>query len=214
MRAARMLLTVALGAVLCLGGCTSDFKEQNALLTDENESLRSQLSDRNAALGESQSDIRDLNNEVARLRRSNQELERPVANQPASTGFENIPGVTAEYSGGEVTISVASDVLFDSGEASLKRVAKDSLQQVAAVLRASYGARPVRIEGYTDTDPIKKSGHKSNYHLGFERAYSDRDFLVSTGVPAERISLASFGPDRPRSSKSDSRRVEIVVLAQ
>ena len=82
------------------------------------------------------------------------------------------------------------------------------------MLNSSYAGRPVRIEGYTDTDPIRKSGHKSNHHLGFYRAYAVRDFLIAKNVDGKRISLASFGPDRPLGSKAKSRRVEIVVVAE
>ena len=124
-----------------------------------------------------------------------------------------IPGVNASLSGNEITVSVESDVLFSSGKTALKTAAKSSLGQVASVLNNSYGSRSVRIEGYTDTDPIRKSGHKSNYHLGFERAYSVRDYLIQRGISKDRISLASYGPDKPLGSKTQSRRVEIVVIA-
>ena len=65
---------------------------------------------------------------------------------------------------------------------------------------------------HTDTDPIKKSGHKSNHHLGFERAYAVMKYLVSRGVPESSIEVCSYGPNDPKSSKSTSRRVEISVV--
>ena len=108
-------------------------------------------------------------------------------------------------------MAVASDVLFPSGKTTLRGGAKQSLDQVASVLGRSYAEHFVRIEGYTDTDPIRKSGHRSNYHLGFERAYAVRDYLISRGVDADRVSVASYGPSRALSTKAASRRVEIVV---
>jgi chemotaxis protein MotB len=128
------------------------------------------------------------------------------------TGFEQIPNVSAAYGFGEVTVAVASDVLFASGKVSLKSAAKSSLDDVAAVLNRMYSAQLIRVEGHTDSDPIRKSGYKSNYHLGFERAYAVRDYLVSRGIDAQRISTASFGPDQPLTTKPASRRVEIVVV--
>ena len=86
-----------------------------------------------------------------------------------------------------------------------------SLADVATVLIRSYPDHLIRIEGHTDSDPIRKSGHKSNYHLGFERAFAVREYLVSKGVGAERVSLSSYGPSQPRQSKASSRRVQIVV---
>lgn len=214
MRVSRMKLFAMIGAVVLLSGCTADLTEQNALLAEENENLRAQLSSRNGALTDAQQDLRERQSQIAQLRRELNEWERSRSPSRALTGFENITGVSAVFSNGEITVTVQSDVLFDSGKTSLKNTAKQSLQAVASVLNSSYAGRPVRIEGYTDTDPIRKSGHKSNHHLGFDRAYAVRKFLISKNVDAKRISLASFGPDRPLGSKVKSRRVEIVVVAE
>ena len=75
-----------------------------------------------------------------------------------------------------------------------------------------YSGHQVQISGHTDSDPIKKSGFSSNYHLGFERAYAVREYLISKGVPEARLGLASYGPDHALASKSQCRRVEIVVM--
>jgi chemotaxis protein MotB len=151
--------------------------------------------------------------EATRLRRELEESRR-TARPSAATGtvFEGIAGVSGTRSGGEVTATVESDVLFDSGRATVKPAAQQSLNQVASVLNSQYAGRQIRIVGHTDTDPIRRSGHKSNYHLGFERAYAVREHLISRGVSADRIQLASFGPHQPRGNKAQSRRVEIVVI--
>ena len=87
-----------------------------------------------------------------------------------------------------------------------------TLDQVAGVLNSTHAGRTIRIAGHTDTDPIRKSGYKSNYHLGFERGFAVREYLISRGVAADRVYLASHGPDEPQGSKAQSRRVEIVVI--
>lgn len=195
------------GALLVLGGCQNELKAQNEMLLEENQGLRAQLDDRNNAL----ESAHGHEIEAARLRRELDELRRSAV-PASSTGFEGIAGVTGSHGAGEVTASVESDLLFDSGSATLKQNAKRSLDQVASVLNSQYGGKPIRIAGHTDTDPIRRSGHKSNYHLGFERAYAVRDYLTSKGVSANRIYLASFGPDKPRGNKAQSRRVEIIVV--
>lgn len=213
MRISHLLGTALVLAGFVLGGC-NNLKEENALLMEENQNLRSQLADRNSALDAATSAAREREMEAARLRRELEQSER-AERAPQRTGFEGIAGVTGSVSGGEVTASVESDVLFDSGKATLKSAAKQSLDQVANVLNSKYSGQPIRVAGHTDTDPIRKSGHKSNYHLGFERAYAVREYLISRGVSANRIYLASYGPDHPKGSKAQSRRVEIVVsLAQ
>jgi chemotaxis protein MotB len=192
-----------------LAGCSNEVKHRNALLTRENEDLRAQLGERNAALADAQQELRDKQLELASMRQDREPAQQPLAQV---TGFEQIPHVSTAYGDGEVTVTVASDVLFASGKSGLKSEAKRSLDGVATVLGRSYPDQFIRIEGHTDTDPIRKSGYKSNYHLGFERAYAVREYLVSRGVDPGRISVASYGPDQPQATKAASRRVEIVVI--
>ena len=191
-------------------GCNQkSLEEENSLLTEENQTLRAQLEDRNAALESSRQELQDRDLEVSSLRRQMGGMSHTAA--AGATGFEGIAGVTGSFGAGEVTATVESDILFDAGRATLKTAAKQALDAVAQVLNPSYGGKEVRVSGHTDTDPIRKSGHKSNYHLGFERSFAVRDYLVSRGVARTRIYLASHGPDQPRGSKSASRRVEIIV---
>jgi chemotaxis protein MotB len=197
-----------------LSGCNNNLKDENALLTEENQSLREQLADRNAALQSAHDELRDQEQHAAELQReleTTRQSSQLTANMPADP-FGNIPGVTGSVGAGEVTATLESDVLFDSGQATLKQAAKRSLDEVARVINNNYRGRPIRVAGHTDTDPIRKSGYKSNYHLGFERAYAVREYLISRGVPSSSIYIASHGPDRAQATKQQSRRVEIVVV--
>jgi chemotaxis protein MotB len=204
MRFSRLVMMGVLVAASGMTGCKNSLKTENENLTAEVTDLRSQLEARNAALDQCEQEKRSRDQQLAELRRG--------GTGDMTTGFENIPGVTGSASAGEVTASVESDLLFDSGKATLKASAKKSLDAVASVLNSTYGSAHIRVAGHTDSDPIKKSGHKSNYHLGFERAYAVRDYLVSKGLAASRVSLASHGPDVPKGSKPQSRRVEVVVV--
>ena len=210
MRGMKLMTLGLLAAGLGLGGCTDSLKQENALLTEENQALREELNSRNAALETANLELRDRSLEVSRLRR---ELDE-AGTASGGTPFDNIPGVSGAYGAGTVTATVENDILFDSGKATLKNGAKKALDAVAGVLNSSYAGQSIRVNGHTDTDPIKKSGHKSNYHLGFERAYAVREYLITRGVDAKRIALGSFGPNEPRESKERSRRVEIAVALQ
>ena len=206
-----LLMLMAMSAV----GCQNKVKEENALLNEEVQNLRSTLEQRNAALDAANRELRNTEKDNARLRRQLEQAENqpePQQTAAARTGFENIPGVSGSTQPGQVTATVESDVLFASGEASLKSASKQSLNAVAQVLNSTYAGKPIRVVGHTDTDPIRKSGFESNYHLGFARAFSVREYLKSRGVSANRMHLASYGPDRPKETKAKSRRVEIVVL--
>jgi chemotaxis protein MotB len=206
MRNSRMFLALLVAAaVMTMGGCKNSLKQEKAMLEQENESLKNQLADRNKALEDCNAELRAREQQLSQLRRGEGGGER-------RTGFEGIPGVTGSIGAGEVTASVSSDLLFDSGKATLKASAKKSLDQVASVLNSTYSGKSIRVAGHTDTDPIKKSGYKSNDHLGFERAYAVKEYLISKGVDPKRLYLASYGPNVPRGNKAQSRRVEIVVL--
>jgi outer membrane protein OmpA-like peptidoglycan-associated protein len=185
-------------------GCKNSIKEENAMLKQENADLQAQLADRNQALESLNAEKRSLEQQLAQVRKD--------GGTDGKTGFEGIEGVTGTVGAGEFTASVQSDQQFYSGKTSHKSTAKKSLDAVAGVLNSTYASDRVRVSGFTDTDPIKKSGYKSNYHLGFERAYAVREYLVSKGVSAKRIYLASYGPDLPKGSKPQSRRVEISVI--
>ncbi|NNF42077.1 MAG: OmpA family protein [Phycisphaerales bacterium] len=141
----------------------------------------------------------------------NPPMGRPVSAMTPADPFAGIAGVTGSMQAGEVRATVASDVLFDPGRATLKSSAKQSLDAVARVITSNYSGQSIRVTGHTDADPIRKSGHKSNHHLGFERAFSVRAYLIERGVPANQVYLASHGPDRARGTKKESRRVDISV---
>ena len=211
MRMKHLLAVGPIAVIAILAGCDST-KDKMALLEQENGELRDQLHQRDKALEAANTDLREANRMIREQEiMYDEELTTLAGGVSSPTAFDGIEGVSTSVSGREVTVTVASDVLFDSGRTSLKRAAKSSQDQVAEVITARYPGKQIRVIGHTDTDPIRKSGHKSNYHLGFERGYAVCDYLVSRGLDSSMVSITSFGPDQSVGSKSQSRRVEIVV---
>jgi len=80
-------------------------------------------------------------------------------------------------------ITVAGDVLFASGQTSLKPDAKKELDKVASRLKSEFPGHSVRVEGYTDSDPIHKSPYKTNEALSLARAEAVEKYLVEQGDP-------------------------------
>lgn len=197
---------VALTAV----GCTNVKRTDYDAVLGENNELRGQLAaieGERAMWLDTKGKLEQENAELARA------LEAMRARGEVGPGGElNVPGATVFQRGSDVVVAVAGDVLFDSGQASVKSGAKRTLDRVAELLSGQFSGHEVRIEGYTDTDPIKKSKWPSNEHLSFERAFAVEKYLVSKGVNGKRMYSAAFGPDKPKGSKQESRRVEIVVL--
>ena len=206
MRTTRMIVTGLAACCLGLAGCQGSLKEENSLLLEENRELRAQHAELAEAMEATAADL-----EAAQAMAEQDRARLEASEQGPTTGFEGISGVNATFGAAGITASISGDVLFASGQTTLKNAAKKSLNEVAMVLTTKYPGQTVRIVGHTDTDPIKKSGFKSNYHLGFARAYSVREYLVSKGVQAERLAIASEGANRSLATKAASRRVEIVV---
>ena len=211
MRLTMPTLLALAAATLTSVGCESEAElNRLTLLEQENTELRMQLDERGKALDATNSELMQTNKD---LRQQADDFETQAATwQEQQIGsFDNIEGVTATYGPNDVTIAVEGDVLFDSGRTTLKNAAKSSLNRVAEVIRAQYPGSSIIVAGHTDTDPIRKSGHKSNYHLGFERGWAVRNYLKSHGIDSGDMAVMSYGPDRPMSSSKRSRRVEIVI---
>ena len=105
-----------------------------------------------------------------------------------------------------------SDVLFDTGSATLKPGAREKLAKISGILLA-YPGLNLQIEGHTDS----VGGDEFNQQLSERRADSVRDFLAEQGVPASSITARGFGKTQPVASndtaegRQRNRRVELVV---
>ncbi|MBL7491795.1 OmpA family protein [Frankia sp. AgB1.9] len=104
-------------------------------------------------------------------------------------------------------------VTFASDSAVLSGPDRDALDLVAAALRA--GTAPALVAGHTDsTGPASV-----NEALSLGRAQAAVGYLVSRGVPAERLRAVGYGASRPAADnatpagRAANRRVEIVVDA-
>jgi chemotaxis protein MotB len=215
-RSARLLslLPVAIAATLLLGGCADDqAKRRAALLEQEATELRSRNEQLEAALAAANDERSRLEQEMLRFERDALAASQNSARRGAPTGFEGIEGVgSTRGPGGLVVVDIVGDVLFDSGKVTLKNSAKQTLDRVAGVINSSYSGKTIRIEGHTDSDPIRKSQWKTNERLSAERALAVEEYLSSRGVDKNRMYIAGFADANPRANKAQSRRVEIVIL--
>jgi len=208
-------LVLLIVALALLSGCNKGAKQRLNLLQQENQELRSRTQGLRDSLSQAEQRRQQIEQELQSLRAEKQQLESELnqAQQAPTTGFEGLAGVdSTTLPSGEVVVDVAGDVLFDSGQATLKSTAKESLRRIAQTLNSRYAGRMIRIEGHTDTDPIRKSDWRNNEQLSAERALAVEDFLAEHGVDKDRMFVAAYGPSEPKATKQESRRVEIVVL--
>jgi chemotaxis protein MotB len=118
---------------------------------------------------------------------------------------------------GRMVVGLASDILFASGSAALSKDGKQSLAQVGKLL-AQIPDRKFQVEGHTDNVPIRTEQFPSNWGLASARAITVLKTMVDAGLPAARVSAASFADSKPATSngtaegKALNRRIEIVVV--
>ncbi|MCB1751957.1 MAG: peptidoglycan -binding protein [Gammaproteobacteria bacterium] len=114
-----------------------------------------------------------------------------------------------------------SELLFDSGSATLGQEGKQELAKLAVTLEGIAAKIPpdvswiLRVDGHTDRQPINTEKFPSNWELSTARAVSVVRYLASQGIPAKRLAATGFGQfhpvDRGESAEAfqRNRRIEI-----
>lgn len=142
-----------------------------------------------------------------------QRQETATAENEARAAVESLREIAAvrEESRGTV-LTLSGSVLFATGASTLLPIARAHLDRVAEMLRDTDD-RAIVVEGHTDA----RGSATRNEELSQLRADAVRDYLVSRGVPAQRIRAEGFGPRRPvtdnatAEGRANNRRVEIVI---
>lgn len=176
---------------------------------------RTREADRAKQLAESRAREVQLAQQEAETRaRETQEAQRKA--QAATDRAEGLEKRFAELKakqtarGFELTLN---DVLFAFDKAELKPGATRSLANVAEFLRENP-ERKITIEGYTDN----LGSDAYNRELSQRRANSVRDFLVQSGISADRITAGGLGEAYPVASnqteagRQENRRVQIIIV--
>jgi len=234
----RTAMILGLGVFTALGGCRATTDRIRVLEAEKSDLERKNLELRNKVAG-TQSNLMEAKAkaeaEEARRRAAEREAElwrtrkektaakpkpEPVVGVDAKGLRDRMPkGVdVVERADGDTAIVLASDITFQPGRADLNRDAEKILARVVKALRETDGITTVRIEGHTDSDPIRKSGWKSNEELSLARAKSVERYLAKHGMTDAALSVQGHGSERPiasnttKSGKAKNRRVEIVVL--
>ena len=164
-----------------------------------------------AAISAAQADA-----EQARIAAQNAQQDEDQANSDKAAMraqlSEQLNKVLATRDSARGLIVSMSDVLFDTGQYSLKPGAREKLAKVAGILIA-YPGLNIEVGGYTDN----VGGDEMNQKLSENRAGAVRDYLVEEGVATNSVSAKGFGNTLPvasnenSSGRQENRRVELVV---
>jgi outer membrane protein OmpA-like peptidoglycan-associated protein len=108
-----------------------------------------------------------------------------------------------------------SDVLFDTGQYTLKPGAREKLAKVSGIILAHPGLK-IAVEGHTDS----VGGDEYNLKLSQNRANAVQSYLVSQGLNSGIVTAQGFGKTRPvadnntAAGRQQNRRVEMVVSGE
>jgi chemotaxis protein MotB len=219
-RKASLSLILAL-PFLTATGCVNKVHDENLALHDQNRELQAQLNDREEKLkaAPDSNQLSAMQREIADRDAKIRELQSSLGHSgPGGTGpaDPSMAGVEATYDAkaGTLTVNLPGDVLFDAGKAQLKASSLSTLDKVANAIRKDYGSKTIRVDGYTDSDPITKTRDQwdDNWDLSYGRAKSVMQYLTAHGVDKRMVSIAANGSNKPKGSKPASRRVEVVVV--
>lgn len=174
-------------------------------LTNENQGLRDQIgramSERDAARAREM----DLAEQLAAAKRG--------AGGPGADGWSQVGNVA--------WTSIAENLLFDSGKATLKSSGTGLVDQVASKIQNEFpDASRIFVIGHTDSDPIRltKNLWKDNLDLSLNRAATVTRELYGRGIDKKKILACGQGefnpkaPNNSRENKQKNRRVDIVVI--
>ncbi len=119
-----------------------------------------------------------------------------------------------------------SEVLFATGEAEIGESGKRELAKFADAFKEIMAEIPddlpwvLQIDGHTDKRPIHTPRFPSNWELSAARAIAVANFLISRGIPPERVAargFAEFQPLDPGDSEEAyrrNRRIEIKLTTR
>ncbi|MGH7308134.1 MAG: OmpA family protein [Candidatus Rokuibacteriota bacterium] len=96
------------------------------------------------------------------------------------------------------------DIYFDFGRAVIRPADARVLDANAMWLRANPD-QLLLIEGHCDSQGLTTSKNELNMALGEQRAQAAMDYLVAQGVQRDRITVLSYGEERPRCPEQSER---------
>lgn len=151
--------------------------------------------------------------EVDQLRQENERLRKKL---------EAAKGEAASLQRGETIEVLSADVYFKSGSAELTPKGVEELKVVAQRIQEEFPDRTIRIEGYTDSQPIGEpltDRFPSNWELSAARAARvARHFRWTHDMDPDRFEVVGFGPQHPVATnetaegRRKNRRVRVAVL--
>jgi outer membrane protein OmpA-like peptidoglycan-associated protein len=187
----------------------ADEKRTVARTAAELDRTKAQVTAQNAALKAQDVAIVAQGAQLKDEKARREEAEKRAAR--AAADLARFATVKQEARGMVITLS--GSILFTSAKWDLLPAAQLKLNEVADALTKEDPASRMVVEGHTDS----QGSAPYNQDLSQHRAQAVRDYLVTRGIAADRITAQGFGSTRSvgdnqsSDGRANNRRVEIVV---
>lgn len=187
-------------------------------LVNELQTKYGKASSRSAELDRSLAETKQALDELSRRKAEVEQQLRDFRNVSASLkSLIDTGAIQVRFVKGRMVVTMGSDVLFKSGSAALSPEGKAAVRDVSQQLARLEG-KDFQVEGHTDNVPIKTAEFPSNWSLASARALRVVDTMIAAGMPADRVSAASYADTRPAAAndsaeaRAKNRRIDIVVV--
>jgi chemotaxis protein MotB len=200
---------------------------QVEILNQQLAALRRQLAALNSALEAAEAKDKENQTQIADLgKRLNSALAQKVQElaRYRSEFFGRLRQILSQRSDIRVVgdrFVFQSEVLFPKGSADINEQGLKEMQNLAIALRELEQQIPpdipwvLRVDGHTDNRPISSPQFPSNWALSASRAIAVVEYLISKGIPPQRLVAAGFGEFQPidlantDEARSKNRRIEL-----
>lgn len=141
-----------------------------------------------------------------------EESAAPVQTQ-APDASADIKPADAQTASTATETTAFEAVYFDFDSSDLRQDARDVLSKNGEILLKSKQAAKIKIEGHCD----ERGSAEYNLALGERRAKSAMQYLLTLGVQPERLSIISYGKEKPAIQGNDeaalakNRRAEFLI---
>lgn len=144
-----------------------------------------------------------------------QQYEQQFGELENSFNALSLQGVDATPGTEGLTLRIADNLLFASGQAELMYEGMVLISQLTDILQQFEGE--ISVEGHTDNIPINTPRFPSNWELSSARAISVLLFLEQEGIADTRMRAIGYADTRPLQpndspqSRAGNRRVELIL---
>jgi peptidoglycan-associated lipoprotein len=137
----------------------------------------------------------------------------PVKTQAPDAGAAIKAADASQSAKAAAEVSAFETVYFDFDKSDLRQDARNVLTKNAEILLKSKKADKIKIEGHCD----ERGSAEYNLALGERRAKSAMQYLITLGVQPDRLSVISYGKEKPAVQGNDeeawakNRRAEFMI---